>query len=439
MTIDLTGNFFDIIQQKIKEGQALNLDFSVVNNGDQDILEPFSFDIVISKDGVIGEGGDITIGTYEIKNGLKAGEDTGKLSYRYSTPSADNPFWLDEDHSYTVGIRIDPKNKILESNETNNSNQLQGIDSAQIEVGHFGISELETSFIECAKRPITPGGKVDLRFKVANKSEEMANPFSVDVYLSTDEKISAEEDVKLGTYDIRTIIEAGGDTGLKRFIYNTPGADDPIWSKGNGNYYVGLDLDSRKEVTEINESNNANQGLGKDISSIDVARSGEKADLVGTSVDIAQNQIAPGQKLDLGFTIANQGLANSENFAVDIYLSADENISATEDVKLGTYDIRSIIEAGENTDLKRYSYQTPGLDNAIWNQGDGKYYVGLNIDPKNKIAESNENNNSNQGLGKDLSDVNVVKPTSTEKADLVGTSVDIAQNQIAPGQKLDLG
>ncbi|MGL6340379.1 MAG: CARDB domain-containing protein, partial [Waterburya sp.] len=337
MTIDLTGNFFNIIQQKIKEGQSLNLDFSVVNNGDQDILESFSFDIVISKDGVIGEGSEITIGTYEIKNGLKAGEDTGKLSYRYSTPPADHPFWLDEEHTYTVGLRIDPKNKISESNETNNSNQVGGFDSDYIEVGNFGSSDLKASFSVCNRQEINPGGKVDLRFNVANNSGEMANPFSVDIYLSADENISATEDVKLGTYDIRSILEGGGDTGRKAYSYNLPEVDNAIWNKGDGKYYVGLNIDSKNEVTEINDNNNSNQGSGLDSSSINVAKfpSNKKADLVGTSVDIAQNQIAPGQKLDLGFTIANQGLADSENFAVDIYLSADENISATEDVKLG--------------------------------------------------------------------------------------------------------
>ncbi|MGL4884253.1 MAG: CARDB domain-containing protein, partial [Waterburya sp.] len=296
-------------------------------------------------------------------------------------------------------------------------------------------ADLVGTSVDVAQNQIAPGQKLDLDFTIANQGLADSENFAVDIYLSADENISATEDVKLGTYDIRNILEAGGNTGLKRYSYQTPGLDNAIWNQGDGKYYVGLNIDPKNKIAESNENNNSNQGLGKDISDVNVVKptSTDKADLVGTSVDVAQNQIAPGQKLDLGFTIANQGLVNSENFAVDIYLSADENISATEDVKLGTYDINSIIEVGGDTGLKSYSYQTPGLDNAIWGKGDGQYYIGLDIDAQKQVAESNENNNSNQGLGKDISDCNVIRPV--RKADLTVTSFKAPEN-FKPGDTI---
>jgi subtilase family serine protease len=553
MTIDLTGSFFNIVQQKIREGQALNLDFSVINNGNEDILTPFSFDIFISRDERIGSG-DFKLGTYEIKNGLKAGEDTGLKSYRYAAPPVNHPFWLDGNHTYTVGIRIDTQNKIFESNETNNRNQGKFIDSDQVEVLDFGNSDLRASLTRCSKQQITPGGKVDLSFVVENESEAIANPFSIDIYLSADENISAAEDVKLGTYDIRTIIEAGGDTGLKRYSYKTPALGNGIWEKGDGKYYIGLDIDSKNEVSETNENNNSNQGLGFDNSDFDVTglnsaadvvvtsfkapenfkvgdtitveyelsnQGGTKADLfaagfylftkdylannsnlsiedvpevfflqgdrnsslislnagestgkmttqltipqqwagfsgtgdyylgveadpyddvvessdannsltgemkdyqkvrldapvdntldlVGTHFDIVQDQVIPGQEFDLAFTIANQGLASADTFEFDLYLSADANISADEDYYLGSYRIPDSLAGKSDSGIRSSRYQAPAADHPFWSKGDGQYFAGMIIDPKNDIVETNETNNSNQGLNLDAVETNVI-------------------------------
>jgi subtilase family serine protease len=582
MTIDLTGSFFNIVQQKIREGQALNLDFSVINNGNEDILTPFSFDIFISRDDRIGSG-DFKLGTYEIKNGLQAGEDTGLKSYRYATPSANHPFWLDGDHTYTVGIRIDPQNKIFESNETNNRNLGTSIDLDKVEVLNFGNSELRGSLTRCSQQQITPGGKVDLSFIVENESEAIANPFSIDIYLSADENISAGEDVKLGTYDIRTIIEAGGDTGVKRYGYKTPALGNAIWGNGDGKYYIGLDIDSKNEVAENNDNNNRNQGFGFDHTDFDVTgvssaadvivtsfkapenfkvgdtitveyeltnTGGKKADLfaagfylftkdylanhenlsiedvpevyflqgdrnsslitlnpgestgkmttqltipqqwagfsgvgdyylgveadpyddvvessdannsltgemvdyqkvrldapvdntvdlVGSHFDIVQDQVIPGQEFDLAFTIANQGLASADTFEFDLYLSADANISADEDYYLGSYRIPDSLAGESDSGIRSSRYTAPAADHPFWSKGDGQYFAGMIIDPKNDILETDENNNSNQGLNLDSVETNV---TGLDKlADLKPSgNFDVKTDTLNPGDTVEV-
>lgn len=553
MAIDLTGHFFNIIQQKISKGQSLNLDFSVLNNGDE-YVEPFSFDIVISQDGEISED-DYKLGNYVIKDGLQAGANSGLKSYRYSTPDADNPFWLDDDHSYTVGIRLDPDNEYFETDEDNNSNQEIGVDYDTVEVGNFAPSDLKASSTEVADEEIKPGEKIDVSFVIENESDEPANPFSIDVYLSADEHISPDEDFKLGTYDIRDLIPADGDTGVKRYSYTAPELGNAIWANGDGKYYIGFDIDPKDEVAEIDEEDNSNQGEGIDYTGFEVVELDSAADLVGTSFEapenfkagdtitveyeitnqggtsadyfaggfylftedylaendylsiedvpevyflqgdedsalinldpgestgkmtteltipedwagfsgkgdyflgleadpyhdveesndannsltgknvdyqkvtidapnndtvdlvgthfeVVQDQLVPGHEFDLGFTVKNEGLAKVDPFYFDLYLSADEDISADEDVYLGRYDIRDGLDGKSDIGLKSIRYTAPEADAEIWaeGEGDGEYYAGMIIDPANDIAESNEENNSNQEEGLDYASTHV--------------------------------
>ena len=257
MPIDLTGQSFNIAQSMIDQGQSLDLTFSVLNNGDE-AVDPFSFDIVISKDGVIDEN-DLAIGNYIIPEGLKAGESSGVRGYQYKTPPRTSSFWSDEDATYTVGLRLDPDSDVFESNEENNSNLGLGIDRDLVEVKDFNFlfkdqrAELKGKFIDVANEQITPGEKVDLSFIVENESPAMANPFSIDIYLSPAKGTGVKGAVKIGTYDIRTGIEGNGDTGVKRFSYNTPDLGDPVWEKGDGEYFIAFDIDSKDEVHETRE------------------------------------------------------------------------------------------------------------------------------------------------------------------------------------------
>jgi len=586
MPIDLTGKSFDIAQSIIDKGQALNLDFSVMNSGDEDVA-PFSFDIVISQDDEISED-DFKLGTYNNTTGLKAGLDSGLKSYRYNTPDKDSPFWKDIDGTYTVGMRLDPESEFFESNKDNNSNVGLNIDSDQVEVRDFDFlfkdqrAELKGKSISVANQEITPGEKIDLSFVVENESPAIANPFSIDVYLSPGIGIDVKGAVKLGTYDIRDITDGNGDTGVKSFKYPTPDLGDPVWEKGDGNYYIAFDIDSQKEVQETREGNNSRLGEGLDytafgvtglntaadlvvknfeapanakagdtvtveyeivneggaeadlfasgvylfganyladneslnledapeifpfigdrtasaisleagdttgmmtteitlpeswagysgdgdyylgvevdpyddvVESSDINNSLTKAgidyqaialeapidntvDLVGTYFEVVQDQIVPGQKFDLGFTVKNEGLATTNPFVFDLYLSQDENISAEEDFRLGSYDIRDGLDGEEDTGIKSFRYTAPDGEEAFWDGGDGTYYAGMIIDPNDDIVESNEDNNSEQGMGLDYGSTEV---TGLEKiAELEAKSFDVKSENIEVGSDFEV-
>ncbi len=583
MAIDLTGQFFNIAQGKIERGQAINLDFSVLNNGDNSV-DPFSFDIVISRDGEISED-DYKLGNYEIVDGLEAGEDSGIKSFRYFTPAANSPFWLEDNTSYTVGIRLDPEFEYFEFNEDNNSNVGLGIDYDELEVGEFGLSDLKGGYLGVSDEPIIPGSTIDLAFAIQNDSTEMASPFSIDVYLSPTEGVIGEDAVKIGTYDILGNIAGGETSGDKRFSYTAPELGDPIWENGNGEYYVAFDIDSANQVAESNEDNNSGQGEGVDFARVNVrgleraaelvvtsfsapenAEAGDTVtveyeienqggapadlfaagfylfgedylanndsldladvpevfflqgnqsdsaftlaprestgtittditlpenwggyggdgeyylgveadvfddvvevsdannsltgegidyqavsleapvdntvDLVGTTFGVVQDQIVPGQKFDLAFTVKNEGLAPVDEFYFNLYLSQDDNIDPEEDVFLGRYDIRDGLGGMENTDIntefgivpRSIRYTAPEADDPFWSEGDGTYYTGMVIDPADRVTESNEDNNSNMGEGLDYTPTLVT--SLNEAADLKTNGFNVVPEVLETG------
>ena len=449
MAIDLTGSLFNITQQKIGRGQDINLDFTVVNNGDEDI-QPFDFDIVISQDEII-DGNDLKIGNYEIRDVLEAGKSSGLKSFRYKTPSATNPFWLDEDSTYTVGLRLDPKNKFSESDESNNSNQGKGIDLDTVGVVDFGDSDLVGLQTIVGKPEVAAGSYIDLSFAVANVSpDKIANPFSVDIYLSKDTKVS-ENDAKLGTYDIRDIVEANSNTGDKKYSYQVPPKGHPFWESGDGEYHVLLDVDSKDEVSEINEVNNSGQNAGLDYTSINVINtesgvgsSPSSADLVVTGFEVPDN-VAAGETVTVEYEITNQGDSTADDFGTGFYLFTKDYLGSND--SLGIEDDPGVfffqgdrestltsLEAGKSATMT-----TKLTIPEEWKgfTGAGDYYLGAEADAYDDVAEENEANNSLTGIDVDYQKVSI--DNAPGGADLLtGATFKVSPDTISTGSTFEV-
>ena len=445
MAIDLKGQFFNVTQEKVQKGQPINLDFSVVNNGDKDV-DPFTFDIFLSRDGEISED-DRKIGYYEIVDGLEAGKDSGLKSYRYFTPAANSSFWLEDDDTYTVGIRLDPKHKYFESNEDNNSNVGLGVDSDTVQIADFGSSDLKGEYLNVlGDKEITAGEKINLSFGIKNDSTEMANPFSVDIYLSSSEDFSAGNVVKLGTYDIVKNLAGGNGTGEKRFAYNAPKLGHPIWENGNGKYYVAFDIDPDNQVAETNENNNSGQGEGIDYAGVNVTGLNNAADLVVTNFKAPENAKA-GDTVTVEYEIANQGGTEADLFAAGFYLFGEDYLANNESLDRddvpevfllqGDRDDAAItLEAGESTGMMSTELTLP----ETWGgySGNGDYYLGVEADVFDDVVEISDANNSLTAEMVDYQQVSLEAPVNNT-VDLVGTNFEVVQDQIIPGQEFDLG
>lgn len=444
MAIDLKGQFFNVTQETIQKGQPINLNFSVVNDGDKNV-DPFTFDIFLSRDGEISED-DRKLGYYEIVDGLEAGEDSGLKSYRYFTPAANSSFWLEDNDTYTVGILLDPKHQYFESNEDNNSNVGLGVDLDTIQIGDFGPSDLKGEYLNViGDTEITPGEKINLSFGIKNDSTEMANPFSVDIYLSSSEDFSAENAVKLGTYDIVKNLAGGNGTGEKRFAYNAPKLGDPLWENGDGKYYVAFDIDPDNQVAETNEDNNSGQGEGIDYTGIDVTGLSNAADLVVTNFKAPEGAKA-GDTVTVEYEIANQGGTKADLFAAGFYLFGEDYLANNDSLDRddvpevfllqGDRDDAAItLEADQSTGMMSTELTLP----ETWGgySGDGDYYLGVEADVFDDVVEVSDANNSLTAEMVDYQKVSLEAPVNNT-VDLVGTNFEVVQDQIVPGQEFDL-
>ncbi len=445
MAIDLAGSSFSITQQKIRRGQDINLDFTVVNNGDEDI-QPFDFDIVISQDENIDEN-DLKIGNYEIRNVLEAGKDSGLKSFRYKTPSATSPFWLQEDSTYTVGLRLDPKNKFSESDESNNSNQGIGVDLDTVEAVTFGDSDLVGLQTTLSKPEVATGSYIDLSFAVANVSDKIANPFSVDIYLSKDAKVS-EDDAKLGTYDIRDIVEANSNTGVKTYSYQVPSKNHSFWKSGDGKYNVLLDVDSKDEVSETNEVNNSGQNAGLDYTTIDVKNTGvvvTPPDLVITSFEVL-DKVAAGETVTVEYKVTNQGDSTADDFATGFYLFTEDYLGSNDSLSLEDVpevlflqgDRESTLMSLEAGDSATMTTELTIPEEWKGFTGPGDYYLGAEADAYDDVAESDETNNS---LTEEMVDYQKVAIDNAPEATadlLTGATFKVSPDTISPGATFEV-
>jgi hypothetical protein len=126
------------------------------------------------------------------------------------------------------------------------------------------------------------------------------------------------------------------------------------------------------------------------------------SELLSNRLSITTGLIAPGYILDGQYSITNQ-LAATENIQVSFYLSKDEAIGL-DDYLLGQSTIDRLYR--NSTKTNQFQITLPNSQNNFW-EGAGTYYIGLIIDGDNRIQESNETNNLNLGLGKDITEINI--------------------------------
>lgn len=143
-------------------------------------------------------------------------------------------------------------------------------------------------------------------------------------------------------------------------------------------------------------------------------------DLIGSHFDVIQEPLQPGNKFDIEFKVKNQGAGNAENFVVSFYAS-DNYWFSPNDTKSGSYTVENL--AGNNETEKITTNLT--LPNSL---AAGDYFLGMIVDAEDKIAETNKENNTNQGKFSDFDDV-----TINSGADLKGKFLDIFNQNITAG------
>lgn len=117
---DLSGKYFNVVQEPRNAGQYLDVQYNIQNTGKASAA-PSKVSFYLSTNSTISKY-DRLLGSAYIKD-LKAGQNTGQLNKRLYLPGLSNSFWNTKGNAtYTIGMIVDDGNYIKESNESNNSN-----------------------------------------------------------------------------------------------------------------------------------------------------------------------------------------------------------------------------------------------------------------------------------------------------------------------------
>ncbi|MEA5463289.1 CARDB domain-containing protein, partial [Leptothoe sp. PORK10 BA2] len=255
----------------------------------------------------------------------------------------------------------------------------------------------------------------DFDYNISNIGGAATGNYTVSFYLSSNDFISTA-DQSLGSVTLSSLA-AGAATGTLTTQLTMPGVNDAFWlaNGGNGDYTVGMIIDSANTVTESNEFNNSNQGQLIDFDTL-VVNGTTAADLVGSSSNVVQEPLTAGATFDFDYVVSNLGgIPTGQPIKVAFYLSNNATISSA-DYFLGEATVANLA-AGASTATLSQQLALPQPGDPFW-IGNGTYTIGMIVDADNVVAEANETNNRNRGNLIDQDDVLI---TGTQKADLLST------------------
>jgi subtilase family serine protease len=376
---DLAPKTLELNKTVANAGDTFNLTFDISNLGSATKV-PFNAAFYLSKDNVL-DSSDLELGYTEI-DPLAARSSTGPFEFidDFVLPGVNNSFWQG-DGNYNIIMKVDSDNAVAESNELNNL----AIDN--IVINNTRQADLTGKVLDVNGALLNAGDAFNLTFDVANLGGSTNTPFNVSFYLSGDQTINGSD------FLLRTItidpLAANSSTGTLTLTQDLllPGINNSFW-KGDGNYFVGMVVDSANGIRETNEANNVS------IDSVQIVNT-QKADLTAKTFNVIAPSANAGDRVNLEFDISNLGGPTNAPFSISFYLSADKVIGGSSDQLLRTITIDPLA-ANSSTGLLTLTEDLllPGINDSFWSNGNNTYYIGMQIDSGNAIAEISETNNT---------------------------------------------
>ncbi len=278
---------------------------------------------------------------------------------------------------YYVGILIDSEGDVAESNEADN-------DDCFWENPKIKIPDNRKPNLTCKDKGelIINNNTLDVYIgwtAFQNTGDATAAASQVGFYLSTDQNFTTD-DILLTTFDLGKL--APGETQMIADAIETNAGNLGL---APGLYYVGAIVDHKQMVAESNENDNV--GCSWEEPRVYIPEN-RKPNL--TCKDKGE-LIINNNTLDvyIGWTkIENNGEAISGEHRVGFYLSTDDNFT-TDDILIASRRIGSL-QPGE------FKMITDAIETNVSGLGlaPGTYHVGIIIDDKKEVAESNENDNA---------------------------------------------
>ncbi len=264
---------------------------------------------------------------------------------------------------YFIGVVLDPANKIIETDESNNIGSISVTVAPGTPRPDLVANNLVIPDSGAANTNLSVGAEV------ANLGTKESGKFDVKFYLSTDDQITASDRL-LTTVTRNTLLPGGLQTWTQ--LLSLPKTVTA------GDYYVGMILDPALKIAESDETNNIFIAGSIPISGP------PRPDLVVSDFQIAYALGAAAGTVSVNAVVDNPGLVPSGSFDVKYYLSTDGDIT-TSDTLLTTVTRNSIASRGNQGWTQSLTLPK--------NLAAGDYSIGMILDPANKIIETDETNN----------------------------------------------
>lgn len=288
------------------------------------------------------------------------------------TQSTSEPIQLEVDLPVTptsgimyIGVIADADNLVTETNESNNTA------SAEITLTVPGNAKFDLFVEELNAFPLGAfqGAPVTVSFNVANRGTEAVGQSVSQLYLSTDNTISAS-DTLIGTFTTRALeAETSITTGGRVTVPPTV---------SDGTYFLGLVVDAFSQFAESNENNNT-ASVGFTV--------GGRADLMIESLSVTPDEGASGDRIAISVVIRNQGNLTAGSSRCEFVASADNQIGDGNDVLLLTLTIGPIPAGTISSGLILVGLpELPDAEDIV--------FIGAITDADNIVDEFSETNNT---------------------------------------------
>jgi subtilase family serine protease len=313
-------------------------------------------DLYLSPDNVItGGGNDILVGTRTIID-LQAGA-VSSVTTTISIPGTGV-----STGSYFVGMKVDPANAIIETNETNNT---RATTSSFLLGPNLQVFSIQGTLA---------GTNIIVSDTQQNIGNNDAGPFDVSFYFSPIANPNPATDTLIGS---RSIAGLGGGSAV-----NTGSNSFPVpASTPTGTYFLCAITDSGNTVAETNETQASNEKCTGGTFVIG-------PDLRVLSLSVTQIGGAGGTTFSITDTEQNIGTVAAGAFDVKFYLSLNATFGAG-DIQLapGTRSV-SGLAGGSATNTATGTHAVPSGTPA------GTYFIIAVSDADAVITETNEGNNT---------------------------------------------
>lgn len=226
------------------------------------------------------------------------------------------------------------------------------------------------------------GDPITVHYAIANFGDvDITERFYTRFFLSTNDYISDSDE---SWHTVYRDSLSGGYYYYNSRTWDLP-SSPPDGFPDNGRIYVGMWIDYYDDITETDESDNRNQGIGDDVDWLDVIQCA-LADLTVPYISVSPNPVTEGVGASITATVRNDGSATAPSSDVRIVLSTDSNYGDGDDWQVCIAYVPSL-DVGDETDVT-CDFDFPDLEGG----GDYEVRVYVEVDYYDDVEESNESN-----------------------------------------------